>query len=436
MTSGTRVVDKTSYVNGWYQTAPSGAIYPTTGQLVGQKTSRTWSGADAPAATRNSQSTVAFSYYVRDRKTGEMILRERHYRSPSKRLRYSSSMPENPYQCTYVNNRDSLYTYRTYNAVYQMWLGGAQSTEGFPQIGVSSTSLWTPDCQYALYGRLSDSIQGSAFNMAVFLGEGREALETISGAASRITRAFRQLRKGRVSKAADELVGKTKSQRWKRPVTTKSGKVQFKDISSSKVTSEWLSSNWLQLQYGWKPLLQDIYAAARHFAWMQTRDQPMVYRARMRVVKYYNQSFSGADYALSGRVEYSKAVKAIITRINHAQLLGLLDPASLVWEKLPYSFVADWFLPIGNYLEALNLDRALSGKYVISSKDFKGTYSAQPTSSTKQYQAYFIRENFQFKREIFSSLPVPLPQFKPLEEVASFAHAANSIALLVQLFAH
>jgi hypothetical protein len=34
--------------------------------------------------------------------------------------------------------------------------------------------------------------------------------------------------------------------------------------------------------------------------------------------------------------------------------IGFNNPISLAWEVLPYSFVLDWFLPIGDFLDGLN----------------------------------------------------------------------------------
>jgi hypothetical protein len=36
-----------------------------------------------------------------------------------------------------------------------------------------------------------------------------------------------------------------------------------------------------------------------------------------------------------------------------AQAVGLTNPALVAWELVPYSFVIDWFLPIGNWLTAI-----------------------------------------------------------------------------------
>lgn len=32
--------------------------------------------------------------------------------------------------------------------------------------------------------------------------------------------------------------------------------------------------------------------------------------------------------------------------------LGLVNPAYVLWDAVPFSFVADWFLPVGRYLQS------------------------------------------------------------------------------------
>jgi hypothetical protein len=45
-------------------------------------------------------------------------------------------------------------------------------------------------------------------------------------------------------------------------------------------------------------------------------------------------------------------LRVTCTMTAELETLGLLNPLSLAWELLPYSFVIDWFLPIGDYLAA------------------------------------------------------------------------------------
>jgi hypothetical protein len=44
--------------------------------------------------------------------------------------------------------------------------------------------------------------------------------------------------------------------------------------------------------------------------------------------------------------------------------LGLTDPLSVAWELIPYSFVVDWFVPIGTYLDNLNAIPKLIGRFL------------------------------------------------------------------------
>jgi hypothetical protein len=43
------------------------------------------------------------------------------------------------------------------------------------------------------------------------------------------------------------------------------------------------------------------------------------------------------------------------TNLNSWGSFGLLNPAAVAWELLPFSFVVDWFLPVGRYLEGLDV---------------------------------------------------------------------------------
>lgn len=42
--------------------------------------------------------------------------------------------------------------------------------------------------------------------------------------------------------------------------------------------------------------------------------------------------------------------------LAYLMMLGFDNPARTIWELVPFSFVLDWFLPIGDYLEQLRMD--------------------------------------------------------------------------------
>jgi hypothetical protein len=125
---------------------------------------------------------------------------------------------------------------------------------------------------------------------------------------------------------------------------------------------------------------------------------------------------------------------AYIKEVDTVSLLGLKDPSSLVWERLPWSFVADWFIPIQDYLQARALTQSVSGTFVktiTEKRVVKGFHyeSGGYHFDDPGYYGKYVKCN----RYVYTSLPdVPLPRFKPLGDVPSWKRALNAVSLLVQ----
>lgn len=111
--------------------------------------------------------------------------------------------------------------------------------------------------------------------------------------------------------------------------------------------------------------------------------------------------------------------------------MGALDPASILWERLPWSFVVDWWLPIGNYLEARAVANSLKGVFVTSRKwvykwgkpvAIGGWYIRAPN---------YYREEGSFTRTVDSELVALKPTMKSFGEGLSWAHAQNAVALVI-----
>jgi hypothetical protein len=133
--------------------------------------------------------------------------------------------------------------------------------------------------------------------------------------------------------------------------------------------------------------------------------------------------------------------KAKLTHINEATLVGLEDPLSTAWELVPYSFVADWFLPIGDYLSASALSRALTGTFVKTRFDrvhLEGMTRENLPGSDPVFWVFPLESWFHrygtLERVVTTSLEVPLPSFKGRDKIASWVHAINSVALLTNAF--
>jgi hypothetical protein len=221
-----------------------------------------------------------------------------------------------------------------------------------------------------------------------------------------------------------------------------------KSLSPNKSVAD----NWLALQYGWLPLLSDIDGACKKLA---QRQFPPVFKFKGRSTTTDSQQVIKTAPATYGRFEWYELEYKCETEFmmafvqtNYAARtmseLGISDPALLAWELLPYSFVVDWFLPIGKYLSSINYTSGLSFKtgYVrqFSSNVWMSKITGNkfhvngPPAYTQTFFAapYSLSRNIWLSRTRLNAAPSPtLPQLKnPL----SPTHMLNGLALLTKAF--
>lgn len=319
---------------------------------------------------------------------------------------------EHPYDCDIEYEHQSVYSWTNPPT-------GPVNTRTSVQDGGTCKNpvwKWIPNDDIALLGKLRTGIAGSDFNLGVFLGEGSKALDMMAGAASGIFGAYGKARKGDFVGAAKVLLDRSRTNPPKRNI---------------------VANNWLELQYGWLPLVNDVYEGAIFLAHHLNVPLQKVYRVSRRVL---GQGYSiGNTFAWSFediKIRESKTLKATIREKNVVGLSGLLDPLPIVWELLPYSFIIDWFIPIGNYLAGRGLASSVEGTFVTSY--YRLFESGRPVlKAPLLYNSG--RNEFRYKkvlvnRTVSSSLAVPLPSIKPLGDVPSWQRAANGIALGIQKF--
>jgi hypothetical protein len=196
-----------------------------------------------------------------------------------------------------------------------------------------------------------------------------------------------------------------------------------------------LASNWLELQYGWLPLIGDLDSGARALAHFV--EQPCVFTARAhRTLRGKKLPEGGVASWMSGSYVTSRQIVAYLTEVNTAKLSGLTDFESIAWELVPYSFVADWALPIGDFLSARGVASALSGTFVTSHLfKWSGTgLVSRPGLGYSFVAGSHSKSEGTFSRTVDTTLQIPMPEFKPFGEMASWKHCANAVALLTNAF--
>lgn len=271
--------------------------------------------------------------------------------------------------------------------------------------------------QNAAYLKMVDKVVGARSALSTTLIEGRQALDMIYNRSTQMTTAFRNLARGRFRAFLQDLhikkaLPKHHGMRWNNP----------KDASGL----------WLEYHFGWSPLLADISTAVGVL-----QDTPLLWRQRFRTVgnadfdMYYRQAGRGPRVTASGpckvRCLYQLVAEIKNPNYNLAKQLGFTNPGAIIWESVPFSWLIDWFYPVGNFLASANdfygihLDRAFSTRYYEAKTSHRMT-----TGPSSTFNLEYIR----VKRTL-GTLGYH-PQF--VTKRLSFTRAATAVAVLIQVF--
>lgn len=270
------------------------------------------------------------------------------------------------------------YQYSTFNISNSIYQGEVRGTVVFTmpttlaEVNLDGSGSIIADLLLDAQYKAKSQARDMKSNVAVLFGEGRQTVNMLVQAAQRLGRSYRDFRRGRFRKAAD--------------------------ILGIKKPTGSAANHWLEYTYGWAPLVSDCVGlaelAAQHLG---LGGRPP--RLTCRSVKTYRDhavltGTPGPDFfgnldryewkidefvaeARAGlllEVEYTEAATA-------AQLgFGLYDPLLTAWELTPFSFVFDWFIDVGSWLEqmsSLQGMRVLTGYYSLTYSS-KGSVSGGP----------------------------------------------------------
>jgi hypothetical protein len=281
----------------------------------------------------------------------QLVNRESSGGDTSRALRKMGIFSENPYRFTGE--------FETQRAVTLL--------DRFGDLKQSSTSTFNcdpvwDDVNYPPFSdvtpKLLEGWRASSFDLGVAIGEGKESAEMIIGRLTDIAKAASALRKRNLGGALRHLSHVPRRNR-------RNAAALLGDSTNL------LSSVWLELQYGWIPLIKDIGAAAE-----MIKLKPTSSRVKAR------SSNRGGAHPATGFLPPSRLqlfnndrrlqqVVIVSNNPTFIERLGLTDPQSIVWELTPFSFVVDWFSPIGDYFKTLHAVNTMPVTSVIQ------TYSSK-----------------------------------------------------------
>lgn len=228
--------------------------------------------------------------------------------------------------------------------------------------------------------KLPSRMNGTNFNLPLFLAEAHKSVAMVTKAASMINKVILKTRE-RVNNRHGRKINGTYVP------FVKGREAWQKDLDLS------LHNMWLEYRYGWRLLLKDIIDSLKatydlynsslkqrvtcaDFAVTErTFVQPGTVNGRLG--GYFGPQ--QWDVTVTEKCRYD--VKYVIYyRDNNPQLgtmqqYGITNPFLLAWELVPYSFVVDWFVPVGNLLQGL--DAFLGKEFLAGTVSY--TYDEQKT---------------------------------------------------------
>jgi hypothetical protein len=181
----------------------------------------------------------------------------------------------------------------------------------------------------------------------VMIAELNKVVDMLAQSSTRAANGLRLLLQGRPKQAILKTLGYTR----------RTGSSAFR--ASSKTAA----ARWLEIQYGWLPLIYDVQGALKALGTVQkprftARGFANTSKALITTgsSNYFGISGLAINWALNQNLE--KRVRAFIlyevdARSFISQKLGLLQLPGSAWELVPWSFVVDWFVNIGSWLDAL-----------------------------------------------------------------------------------
>lgn len=189
-------------------------------------------------------------------------------------------------------------------------------------------------------------IRDSKVSVGLAMAEMNKTIDLVADRTMSLYRSYRALRKGNFRKALYEvgIKGKTKGK------------------SAAQLT--------LEVQYGWTPLMSDIMGGYDEIR-RPFRNHGIRLKAKSRVsehdtdrVNYYNDP--EGTFSCIYETDYEKQVQVILWfEVNSPSLLqassvGLTNPFEIAWELVPFSFLLDWVVPVGNLLSSLTATEGLT----------------------------------------------------------------------------
>lgn len=259
------------------------------------------------------------------------------------------------------------------------------------------------------YSKIRGKLYKGSASLGVTLASMKQSREMIAGRYAFLT--------SRASAVAHSII----------QMERRRGKMSTKDL-------ERMAGFHLEVIFGWIPLLVDIHAATTSVIQLADVHEWVSTNARA----YGEHTESGgtspntysSHYATASKMSYSVGVRVKNPNVWLAERAGLLNPATVAWDVVPWSFVVNMFVNTGQLVQQITDFAGLgfSDVYRTTTMGYRAT-----SSRTSAQGAAFAAFRAIDKRREQAPMPKPPGLTFRLPEV-NWEIAAMAASLFIQQF--
>lgn len=293
------------------------------------------------------------------------------------------------------------------------------------------SGLMEVSCENAAKTRLLSKLSQKKWDLGVFAAEFSETVDLATSLSKDVAKAYRSIRPSNLSKNLSRL-DKVAEDIRKHGLTNRDT-----DILNR------FADRWMEYQFGIRPTLNDINDATTYLdsqigqplrAYLKSGaqreeegdvDWPCVLNFDMRLTKRDTMS-----------IHYALLYEQDTTGVSPLTSLGLDNPWSVGWEVIRLSWLVDYAIGIGDWLNSWTATNGVKLVQGCKSTIWRSSFERPRAVNLASHLEWIERPNplinyrgGEFKRELLSSFPTPAiaPNFK--QSVGGFQLANALFAL-------
>lgn len=253
-------------------------------------------------------------------------------------------------------------------------------------------------------GKLLDAIKNQNVNLAQAMAEFGQSARLFVTLAEDLYEGWRAVRKGR----------------WLR---------EIKQFGNNRT----LEKKWIEYCFGLAPLVADLQGLCDSLADGLNNGVTLYAKASAHDSETYSREYKdpeGTGYLYHDELELCSVRLKARYRIYSSNLekvsrYGFFNAPALAWELIPFSFVVDWAIGVGDWLTRLD---ALTGvDELVYIQGIKTRWSGQTGGDGGKATSELETRSRSMAQ---SNLPIPIPRYEPSQSLRTIVTATALLQLI------